>query len=355
MAAPKSKPYGVIYLVTCKVNGKKYVGQTKFTLKKRWGEHLKKTKSGCQLYFHNAIRKYGVGNFSCLELEVCQSENLNAAESKWIAYYDCQYPNGYNLTSGGEVFTFSPEVVARISSSLVRFYAEHPEAKEAVSVRLQKIFSESQARQDQSRRITKFFLEHPEAKVSLSNSLIRFHEEHPEAGLEQSRKLTHFWSNSRVRRNHSTKLLKYNASHPDKRGRHSEVMRKICSDSTYRSRLSLISLQYNTSHPEKGHNHSVVMREIGTSLSYKRKQSKAQKKSYLEHPERHKVAKDSLDRGRETRWGQHRLEQASKLAAVRAAVESRGSTTLVEISTEFGVSLRTIARIKDGTHWVCHR
>lgn len=90
--------YGVVYKITCKLNGKSYVGQTTRTIKKRFVEHAKaKTCLG------NAIRKHGKENFTIEILEECAtSEQLNEREIFWIARFNCKHPNGYNLTDSGE-------------------------------------------------------------------------------------------------------------------------------------------------------------------------------------------------------------------------------------------------------------
>lgn len=89
---------GIIYKVTNKVNGKSYIGQTRYTLEFRWRQHLhKKDKT----YFHNAIRKYGAENFSAEILEECPYSNLNEREIFYIAKYET-FKKGYNLTIGGD-------------------------------------------------------------------------------------------------------------------------------------------------------------------------------------------------------------------------------------------------------------
>lgn len=54
----------IIYKVTNKINGKVYIGKTKYTLNDRKSQHF----SECKLYnthnkFHNALRKYERRNF----------------------------------------------------------------------------------------------------------------------------------------------------------------------------------------------------------------------------------------------------------------------------------------------------
>lgn len=51
----------IVYYHTNRVNGKKYVGYTKMTtIDKRWRIHIEVAKMGSTLFFHNAIRKYGI-------------------------------------------------------------------------------------------------------------------------------------------------------------------------------------------------------------------------------------------------------------------------------------------------------
>ena len=91
---------GVIYLITCRINGKPYVGQTRQKLERRINHHKsdsKKVKSGVDA----AIAKYGWENFSVAVLEVCPVEMLDAREKFWIAALNSKVPNGYNLTDGG--------------------------------------------------------------------------------------------------------------------------------------------------------------------------------------------------------------------------------------------------------------
>jgi group I intron endonuclease len=92
----------IIYKVTNIVNGKMYIGQTVYDLKKRKGQHLYSVKSyKDNFYFHRAIRKYGPDNFKWKIIHECDNINfLDRFEIFYIGYYDT-YNNGYNLTLGG--------------------------------------------------------------------------------------------------------------------------------------------------------------------------------------------------------------------------------------------------------------
>lgn len=89
---------GYIYKITNKVNGKSYIGQTRYTVEFRWRQHQHKKDN---VYFHNAIKKYGASNFTIETLEECDIEQLNSREIFYIAKYDT-FNNGYNLTIGGD-------------------------------------------------------------------------------------------------------------------------------------------------------------------------------------------------------------------------------------------------------------
>lgn len=89
---------GIIYKITNKVNGKSYIGQTRYTLEFRWRQHLHKKDN---VYFHNAIKKYGAENFSLEVLEECDVDKLNSREIFYIAKYNT-FEEGYNLTIGGD-------------------------------------------------------------------------------------------------------------------------------------------------------------------------------------------------------------------------------------------------------------
>ena len=104
---------GVIYLITCLINGKKYVGQTIRRLNIRMNNH----KHG-DLYIDKAIRKYGWKNFKVEVLEECYTvEQLNEREIFWIAALNTKEPNGYNITDGGEGnlgWKHTPESIAKM-------------------------------------------------------------------------------------------------------------------------------------------------------------------------------------------------------------------------------------------------
>ena len=89
-----------IYIVTNRINGKIYVGQTIKSLKQRWSQHCKDTSC---VALYNAIKKYGSDEFDIKLLEECFSlDELNECEIKWINELNAIGSNGYNIREGGK-------------------------------------------------------------------------------------------------------------------------------------------------------------------------------------------------------------------------------------------------------------
>lgn len=95
----------LIYLVTNKINGSVYVGQTTLSLEERKSYHERESicKTRKTVKFHNALLKYGFDNFRWEVLKECDSqEELDYYEKLYIAlYHACDRNKGYNLKLGG--------------------------------------------------------------------------------------------------------------------------------------------------------------------------------------------------------------------------------------------------------------
>lgn len=87
--------YGVIYLITNLVNGKKYVGQTRQSLKKRIIGHKRDSRKH-KVGVDADIRKYGWENFKAEIIEECTVEQLNERKKFWIRELNSNTPTGYN-------------------------------------------------------------------------------------------------------------------------------------------------------------------------------------------------------------------------------------------------------------------
>lgn len=110
------KVSGEIYKITNTVTNKHYIGQTRshrlnrgkyrpFGYMGRFKDHISESQSNkkhtCK-YLNSSIIKYGKDNFDCELLIRCSIDELDAYEQQFIKDYDSKYPNGYNLTDGGQ-------------------------------------------------------------------------------------------------------------------------------------------------------------------------------------------------------------------------------------------------------------
>lgn len=90
-----------IYKITNLINNKVYIGQS-VQPKVRWQKHKSDTKNKPIQIIHQAMRKYGIDNFSfeviasCLDLDAA-----NEAETFIVMQENSLVPNGYNVARGG--------------------------------------------------------------------------------------------------------------------------------------------------------------------------------------------------------------------------------------------------------------
>lgn len=106
-----------IYLITNKVNGKQYVGQTVNCIYRRLREH---TAPSNPEIIGKVAKKYGKKNLEVVLLDTATSmEELNAKEIFWIKELD-SYNKGYNCNLGGDGqlgLIQSDETKARLSQA----------------------------------------------------------------------------------------------------------------------------------------------------------------------------------------------------------------------------------------------
>ena len=93
-----------IYMLTCKVNGKRYIGQSQNIRKRLIAHRSNKHKYHNQI-IKNAIAKYGWENFEAIVLEFCPVEKLDERE----IYYIAELKPEYNIKAGGSRATLSIE------------------------------------------------------------------------------------------------------------------------------------------------------------------------------------------------------------------------------------------------------
>jgi len=126
----------IIYKITNTVNSKIYIGYTNQTLKSRWAEHCEASRNLANRRgnsrFMRAIRKYGVAAF--VREILIEDEDAEKCLNYWEPFFIAKFNStdraiGYNSTSGGGVmFTYTPEVLAKISAAVKAKWAD-PEVK----------------------------------------------------------------------------------------------------------------------------------------------------------------------------------------------------------------------------------
>lgn len=132
---------GYIYLITNRINDKKYVGQTITTLKQRFSQHVTHSKNSNQAIC-KAIAKYRKENFIIEKIEMVDDlskkelvEKLNVLEKKYIQEYkSLTSQHGYNIDIGGascsyfskpvDVYNLDANIIHRFDSAneVSRFY-----------------------------------------------------------------------------------------------------------------------------------------------------------------------------------------------------------------------------------------
>jgi hypothetical protein len=93
----------LIYIHTCTITGKSYIGQTINGMENRWKGHVRAANRHTDNYkFYNAIRKYGadVWTHGILARLSKNQADTDSEETRYIDEYDT-FHNGYNSTKGG--------------------------------------------------------------------------------------------------------------------------------------------------------------------------------------------------------------------------------------------------------------
>lgn len=139
----------IVYLITNKINNKRYVGITIKNIEDRFAEHAHPRKKKNKSAISEAILKYGKENFSTIQIDVASTiEELKKKEIYWIKELDT-FQNEYNLTKGGDgmfgcKFTQKtkdkiklsttkrmqdPEVRKNLSEKTKIYFKNHPEQR----------------------------------------------------------------------------------------------------------------------------------------------------------------------------------------------------------------------------------
>lgn len=168
-----------IYLVTNKINGKQYVGQT----------ITKYSKLGHGHAIKNAYKKYGRKNFTyeTIVSDISCEMFLDYAEKFWIEKLNTLVPNGYNLEYGGrwgKIVNHKPnlgkkasaETKAKMSASQKEYWASlpvHPskgkkhteEWKRQASIRMSQQVQSEETKKKRSDSIKLWHAKHKQGQV----------------------------------------------------------------------------------------------------------------------------------------------------------------------------------------------
>ena len=102
--------YGYIYKFTNLLNNKVYIGKHKYDKPELDKKYL---TSG--VLINKSIHKYGIQNVTHELICTCEDlTELNQKEIFYINYFNSFYPNGYNLTKGGDgISEPTPEIIEK--------------------------------------------------------------------------------------------------------------------------------------------------------------------------------------------------------------------------------------------------
>lgn len=85
-----------VYLVTNKMDGKRYIGCTSRGIKLRWKEHVYEAMTGSSYRFHRVIRKFGVASFKIQKLFSGSRKDALRWEYNYVkAHSDVCYNRSY--------------------------------------------------------------------------------------------------------------------------------------------------------------------------------------------------------------------------------------------------------------------
>jgi group I intron endonuclease len=168
---------GEIYKITNIITNKMYVGQTRshylnhekyrpFGHMGRFRSHISESKSvskgdaSCR-YLNSAFNKYGIENFVCELITTCDIDELDIYEVKYISDLNTKFPNGYNLTNGGQKCGFEkgpkitlPEVVKpKINMLSNPNLKRSEETKQLISHRLKEYKKDPLVRESDMKRV----------------------------------------------------------------------------------------------------------------------------------------------------------------------------------------------------------
>ena len=241
--------YGCIYKITNLINDDAYVGKDKTgdPENNRWDNHIKTAaKENGGVYFHSALRKYGVENFCAEVIWRGPIEELNTKEIYYIKKYhtfvgDLKYTGGYNLTPGGDGrragSRFSEKAKKNLTAAIRRRFSNPMECAKQIAI-AQIRWARPNAREEASAIMRRRY-EDPAERVKTS--------------LQQQHRFEDLAEHEKV----------------------SAALRRRFEDTSEREKMSLAQLRSYEENPERSKNHSIAMTQFYTNPEARKRQSKA--------------------------------------------------------------------------------
>ena len=170
------KIIGEIYKITNIITNKMYIGQTRshylnkgkyrpFGHIGRFKKHLNEASRinincSCR-YLNSTVNKYGAENFKCELITTCKIDELDDYETKYICKLNTKYPNGYNLTNGGQKAGFEKgakivlkEEFKPIKNMILNSNLKRSDStKQLISQRLKEYKNDSKIRINEMKRV----------------------------------------------------------------------------------------------------------------------------------------------------------------------------------------------------------
>lgn len=108
-----------VYVITCTVNGKIYIGSS-VNLFKRWNKHRTELRCNCHHNKHlqNAWNKYGEHSFTFAVLEECNKELNVEREQHWLDILNPFEERGYNIGSRANAPTSGKSLAANTRAKI---------------------------------------------------------------------------------------------------------------------------------------------------------------------------------------------------------------------------------------------
>lgn len=144
-----------MYTIYCHLNqnnGKRYIGQTKHNVQKRWQSHVKDALNESQFRFHRAIRSHALDAWKCEILEIVETQDeANQREMHWIAYFRSNDPNfGYNMTMGGEGIEMTEEIRDKLRQKTKLQWSD-PDHKQKIAAATENFWSSDEGQEKKER------------------------------------------------------------------------------------------------------------------------------------------------------------------------------------------------------------